>query len=105
MLNKISEPEPVGFIEAMECLPVAKVPDGPDWTYEIKLDGYRMEAVRNSRSTTLYSRRKNVLNGRFDHIASALDYLPDGTVLDGEVVAIGADGRPSFNLLQNFPIR
>jgi ATP-dependent DNA ligase len=35
-----------GFIESMECLPVTKIPEGPEWTYEIKLDGYRLEVVR-----------------------------------------------------------
>jgi bifunctional non-homologous end joining protein LigD len=61
-----------GFIETMDCLPVAKLPDGPEWTYEIKLDGYRLEVVRKGRTTTLYSRRENVLNQRFPYIAAAL---------------------------------
>jgi hypothetical protein len=34
-----------GFLEPMECLPVRKLPEGPSWTYEIKLDSYRIEAV------------------------------------------------------------
>lgn len=34
------------FIDSMECLPVTKIPEGPEWTYEIKLDGYRLEAVK-----------------------------------------------------------
>ncbi|MBB5346186.1 bifunctional non-homologous end joining protein LigD [Edaphobacter lichenicola] len=86
----------------MECLPVTKIPEGPEWTYEIKLDGYRLEVVRTGGETTLYSRRRNVLNRKFQYIAKALDYLPDDTVLDGELVALGPDGKPNFNLLQNF---
>ena len=54
------------------------------------------------RKTTLYSRRQNVLNRRFPYITKALDHLPDGTVVDGELVAMGPDGHPDFNLLQNF---
>ena len=100
--DKKSLPVAAGFIESMECLPVAKIPDGPEWTYEIKLDGYRLEVVRDAGETMLYSRKRNVLNGKFHYIAKALDYLPDGTVLDGELVALGSDGRPDFNLLQNF---
>jgi hypothetical protein len=92
----------VSFIETMDCLPVSKLPEGPKWTYEIKLDGYRLEVVRRGRETTLYSRRQNVVNKKFQQIASALKNLPGDTVIDGEVVAIGADGRPDFNLLQNF---
>jgi DNA ligase D-like protein (predicted ligase) len=91
-----------GFIETMDCLPVSKLPDGPEWTYEIKLDGYRLEVVRKGRMTTLYSRRENVLNQRFPYIATALGDLPNETVIDGELVALGADGRPDFRLLQNF---
>jgi bifunctional non-homologous end joining protein LigD len=86
----------------MDCLPVSKLPDGPEWTYEIKLDGYRLEVVRKGRMTTLYSRRENVLNQRFPYIAAALQDLPNETVVDGELVALGPDGRPDFNLLQNF---
>jgi ATP-dependent DNA ligase len=81
-----------GFIEVMECLPVTKIPDGPEWTYEIKLDGYRLQAVKCKGKVTLYSRRKNILNQKFDYIAEALDFLPDETVIDGELVALGPDG-------------
>ena len=92
----------VSFIEPMECLPVAKIPEGPDWTYEIKLDGYRLEAVKRRGEVTLYSRRRNTLNPKFGYIAQALNDLPDGTVLDGELVALDAEGHADFNKLQNF---
>jgi ATP-dependent DNA ligase len=93
---------PAPFIAVMECLPVTKILEGPEWTYEIKLDGYRLEAIREGGKTTLYSRRQNVLDKRFPYIAAALDYLADGTVIDGEIVALDRDGRPNFNVLQNF---
>lgn len=92
----------VTFIESMECLPVTKVPEGREWSYEIKLDGYRLEVVKNGGETTLYSRRRNILNRKFPYIAAALEDLPDSTVVDGELVAIDTDGRFDFNLLQNF---
>jgi ATP-dependent DNA ligase len=41
----------------MDCLPVSELPEGRDWTYELKLDGYRLEVVRRAGETTLYSRR------------------------------------------------
>jgi ATP-dependent DNA ligase len=73
------------FIDTTDCLPVAKLPDGTEWTYEIKLDGYRLEAVRTSLATTLYCRQENVLNQWFPYIATALKDLPNDTVIDGEL--------------------
>jgi ATP dependent DNA ligase domain len=102
MPKKSSFPrQAAGFSETMDCLPVTRLPEGPEWTYEIKLDGYRLEAVQSAGRTTLYSRRQNVLN-QSHYIATALKDLPDETVIDGELVALGPDGRPDFNLLQNF---
>ena len=102
MAKKSLPTRPANFIESMECLPVSEVPEGPEWTYELKLDGYRLEVVQHERETTLYSRRRNILNKKFPYIAAALKGLPDGTVIDGELVAFGTDGRPDFNMLQNF---
>jgi ATP-dependent DNA ligase len=45
------------FIEPMECMPVVKIPEGDVWSYELKLDGYRLVAVKTNGSVTLYSRR------------------------------------------------
>jgi DNA ligase D-like protein (predicted ligase) len=92
----------IAFIEPMECLPVTALPQGDAWSFEIKLDGFRLEAVKKTGETTLYSRRGNVLNRKFSYIATALKRLPDDTILDGEVVALDSQGRSDFNLLQNF---
>jgi hypothetical protein len=63
MPNKLALPkQAAGFLETMDCLPVPKLPEGPAWTYEIKLDGYRLEVVRSGGKTTLYSRRQNLQN-------------------------------------------
>jgi hypothetical protein len=90
-----------GFIESMECLSVAKLLEGFLCTYEIKLDGFRLEAVKASGETTLYSRRGNPLNRKFPYIAEALKKLPDSTIIDGEVVALDAKQRSDFSLLQS----
>ncbi len=58
--------------------------------------------MKQSGETTLYSRRGNILNEKFQYIADALKKLPDSTILDGEVVALDAHNRSDFNLLQNF---
>jgi DNA ligase D-like protein (predicted ligase) len=90
------------FVEPMDCLSVPKLPDGSQWIWEVKLDGYRAVAVKSGSAVTLYSRNRKSLNGRFPYIVEPLRRLPDGTVVDGEIVALDDDGRPVFNLLQNF---
>jgi len=90
------------FIEPMECLPVSKLPESTPWIWEIKLDGYRALAVNSPAGLTLFSRNRKSLNRQFPSVVEALADLPDGTVLDGELVAIDDLGRPDFNLLQHF---
>ena len=79
-----------------------RLPDGPDWLYEIKLDGYRAIAIKSGGKVQLRSRNDNDFSTRYWAISAALKSLPDETVIDGEVVALDEEGRPSFNLLQNF---
>jgi DNA ligase D-like protein (predicted ligase) len=90
------------FVEPMECLAVAKLPEGAKWVWEIKLDGYRAIAVKSTSGLTLLSRRKKSLNRKFPYIVEALGELPEGTVVDGELVGLDDGGRSDFNLLQNF---
>ena len=90
------------FIEPMECALVAKVPDGPQWVYEIKLDGYRAIAMKSASKLAMFSRRRKSFNRQFPYIAEALGDLPEGTVIDGEIVAVDGSGHPNFNMLQSF---
>jgi len=72
------------------------------WTYEPKLDGYRVLAFLHDGRVTLRSRRGLDLTRAFPRIAAELARQGvDAMVLDGEVVALDADGRASFNVLQN----
>jgi DNA ligase D-like protein (predicted ligase) len=86
----------------MECLAVTKLPDGAPWLYEIKLDGYRAQAINSDGKLILLSRRRKSFNRQFPLIVEALGDLPENTVIDGEVVALDQADRPDFNLLQNF---
>jgi DNA ligase D-like protein (predicted ligase) len=90
------------FFEPMECALVSKLPEGPDWTYEVKLDGYRAIGVKTSRDAIIYSRNGKNFNARYPHLAEALGDLPADTVVDGEVVALDDSGRPDFHALQRF---
>ena len=89
-----------GFIEPMYVTAAPELPDSQDWDYEAKLDGYRCLAGKNG-GVTLWSRRGTLFTSRFPEVARACEKLPADTVIDGEVVAIGEDGRVSFNLLQH----
>lgn len=85
----------------MLLLRTERLLEGPLWQYELKFDGYRAIAIKSGPSVHLRSRNDNDFNDRYPQIAGALRAMPDETVIDGEVVALDADGRPSFNLLQN----
>ena len=74
----------------------------PRWRYEPKLDGYRVIAFVTGDRVRLSSRRGLDLTPFFPEIALELAAHPAGQmVLDGEIVALGSDRRPSFNALQN----
>ena len=75
--------------------------DDPDWLFEPKLDGYRVLAFIDGDRVALRSRRGLELARAFPAIVAELAAQGAGTMLlDGEIVALGADGRPSFNALQ-----
>ena len=92
----------VKFIEPMLAKSVTELPKATGkWLYEVKLDGYRCLAGKDSRGATLWSRRGNVFTKDFPTIARACDGLPPDTLLDGEIVALDERGRASFNMLQH----
>lgn len=90
------------FIEPIECLAVPKLFDCSQWTYEIKLDGYRAVADKSDRGVRLFSRHNKSFNNQYPDIVEALGRLSENTVVDGEIVALDESGRPNFNLLQNY---
>src|SRR5580698_8754163 len=85
----------------MLCLAAPKLPEGPEWQLELKLDGYRGIGIKSNSRAHLASRNGRNFSERFPTITRALNRLPDETVVDGEIVAVNENGVPSFNLLQN----
>jgi DNA ligase D-like protein (predicted ligase) len=91
-----------GFVEPMLLLRTDALPaDAVRWEYQLKFDGYRAVAFKTGGLVHLRSRNDNDFGARYPAIVKALRQLPNETVIDGEVVALGDDGRPSFNALQN----
>src|SRR6266581_7657811 len=95
----------------MEALPVKLLPmlaelrdapfPGAGWMWEPKLDGYRVLAFIDDKEVKLRSRRGLDLTASFPSLAAELaQQAVKGLVLDGEITAFGADGRPSFAALQ-----
>jgi ATP-dependent DNA ligase len=75
-------------------------PKGRDWRYELKLDGFRAIGRKSGRSTQLWSRNQKDFTHRLPGVVKGITNLPNDTVIDGEIVALDENGRPSFNLLQ-----
>lgn len=77
--------------------PLDRAPDRlgapADWLAEWKWDGIRAQLVRRRGRTLLWSRGEELLAGRFPELQAAAEWLPDGTVLDGEILA-WRDARP-----------
>ena len=90
------------FIKPMLLLSTDRLPDDPaKWEYQLKLDGYRAIAFKTGNTLHLRSRNDNDFNRRYPAVLRGLAKLPDETVIDGEIVALDEEGRPSFNALQN----
>ena len=100
---------PNGPLEAMprKLAPMlAEIADKPfnraEWTWEPKLDGYRVLAHIEGDQATLRSRNGLDLSPQFPRLVDELvKQGGDGMILDGEIVVLDANGRPSFNALQN----
>jgi bifunctional non-homologous end joining protein LigD len=75
--------------------------DDKDWLFEIKWDGYRAIAFVDNGQARLVSRNQNNLTSQFHEVAEAVTHVHARTaILDGEVVALDENGRPSFSLMQ-----
>src|SRR5947209_13800126 len=102
-----SSPLPVTLkaISPMMAVPAATLPDGAEWSYEVKWDGYRAEAVKDGATVSLASRNLKNITRQFPAVAAAAARVrAQSAVLDGEIVALDADGRPSFQALHNWSI-
>lgn len=93
---------PARFVPPMAAEIVDRLPEGDDWMYEVKFDGYRALLIKNGTTVQLRSRNDKDLGAAYPNISAAGRQLhARSAVVDGEVVAVDATGRPSFQALQH----
>ena len=81
----------------------ASLPDGREWSYEVKWDGYRAQAIKSGELVALASRNLKDITRQFPGIAAATARMPaQSAILDGEIVALDREGRPSFQALHHW---
>ena len=100
--------QPLPQFVALMMASVAKEPfDSPDWIFETKLDGYRAIVVIDSTGKArVWSRNRLRLDPKFPMVLDAVNQLKlRSTILDGEIVALDAEGIPRFQLLQQWQKR
>lgn len=89
-------------VRPMLATAAGELPAGSDWTYEVKWDGYRTLAAKNGPRVTLWSRNLKDATAQYASVARSISKLPaDTLLLDGEIVALDEDGRPSFQALHH----
>ncbi len=82
----ISRPYPFFLANPLE-LDVEQLGDISDWQIEWKWDGIRAQIIRRKGQAFIWSRGEELMTDRFPELRALADLLPDGTVLDGEIVA------------------
>jgi len=88
-------------IHPMLATAVTKPFNDPAWLFEIKWDGYRAIAFVQNKAVRLVSRNQNDLTSQYSELAIIPAQLKAATaVLDGEIVALDEQGRPSFSQMQ-----
>jgi bifunctional non-homologous end joining protein LigD len=89
------------FIEPMAATLADKPFRDDDWLFEIKWDGYRVEAVVRDGTARMFTRNGNDAETYFPKLLTKATWIDAReAIVDGEVVAIGEDGLPDFSLLQ-----
>ncbi len=89
------------YIEPMLATLASKPFSDPDWLYEIKWDGFRVQAVVNEGKVKTWTRGLKDAETYFPRLLSPPSWIDaKQAIVDGEVVALDENGRPDFSLLQ-----
>lgn len=89
------------YLEPMKATLASKPFRDQDWLFEVKWDGYRVEAVVRGGTVELFTRNGNDASAYFPRLLSPPTWIDAReAIVDGEVVALDEDGRSDFSLLQ-----
>src|SRR4051794_12925961 len=89
-------------VRPMLAMSADKLPSGDEWTYEVKWDGYRTLAAKDGDRVTLFSRNLKNATAQYPSVARTVAQVrADTALLDGEIVALDEQGRPSFQALHH----
>jgi len=92
----------LGIVEPCLPSPAKAPPSGPGWLHEIKHDGFRIMARRDSAGVRLITRHGNDFSSRFPFIVAAVTALPARSFLiDGEAIVTNGDGLAVFDLIRH----
>jgi bifunctional non-homologous end joining protein LigD len=96
--RKAAMPE---FVPPQLATLVDKPPSGDQWFHELKFDGYRLLCHLHGRQVRFWTRNQKDWTAKFETVGKAVKELPvKSAILDGEIVALDASGRASFQKLQ-----
>ena len=94
----LSKPYPFYLAYGLDDLDALGPPS--DWNAERKWDGIRGQFIARGGEHFIWSRGEDLMTDRFPELAQLRDYLPDGTVIDGEILAFQNEAPLTFNALQ-----
>jgi bifunctional non-homologous end joining protein LigD len=90
------------IVQPMLAVSAAALPAGPRWTYEVKWDGYRTLILKEAARVRLFSRNLKDVSAQYAAVTRAAAAVrATDAIVDGEVLALDENGRPSFQALHH----
>jgi DNA ligase 1 len=102
-LQDAGQPYPFFLAHQLDIAPVdfdARLGPVGDWQVEWKYDGIRGQVIRRNGQAWVWSRGEELVTERFPELVALAHALPDGTVLDGEIMVVKNGAPAPFALLQ-----
>jgi DNA ligase-1 len=98
--DKLSRPYPFYLAYALEADKLEELGALSDWQVEWKWDGIRAQIIQRQNKLYIWSRGEELLTNKFPELHPLLEFLPDGTVIDGEILPYKNGALLPFSALQ-----